>query len=273
MALRESLDPRSSLHHWIAIELRKHRDLHGMTQLEVGKVAGITKSVVSNLENGRPPFKLGARSATALDDHWQTGGLFANLVHWSASTKDSDWFRSLRDREAKGGVISVYEALVIPGLLQTEDYSRALLGAGFVKDLERQLAGRRKRQELLRGHTPPQVWALIPETVLDTPVGGNAVMVAQLAALLEDSLQPHIIVRVVPRATGAHVGLGGSFQVMTGGTAPDAVYTDACGVGRLAQEAREVAEFRVRFDRIGADALTRDASRQHIATKIKGYEQ
>lgn len=265
------LDPRSSMHHWIAIELRKQRSVRGLTQTSVGELLDRKKAWVSNLESGRPEWHLSPAHALILDREWDTGDLFSLLVFWAAQGKESDWFRDFRTHEAGSAEIRTYEALVVPGLLQVEEYTRSLFYGSGVDDIAAQIDGRRKRQALLEKVSPPQVWAVIPETVLDTPVGGRGVMREQLAALLVASEQPNIVIRVLPRETGAHVGLSGSFTVMGGGTAGDAVYMDACGVGRLVYYPPEVHRYRIRFERIGADALTRVGSRQLISAKIKEY--
>jgi Domain of unknown function (DUF5753) len=103
----------------------------------------------------------------------------------------------------------------VPGLLQTEDYARATLVAGGVRDLEGLLAARMARQEILSREDPPILWVLLWEPVLEIPVGGKATMHAQLAHLLQLSESTDIAIRLVPTAAGAHPGLSGADDLIT----------------------------------------------------------
>ncbi|GAA4231690.1 helix-turn-helix transcriptional regulator [Actinomadura meridiana] len=261
MAPLPGLDPNTSLWAWLAYDLRFYREARGLTQTEVGKIVGVTKQQVHNCESGiRKPSK---SQAEILDAVWATGGHFSRLRKYAEEGHDPNWFRAFVLYEARARVIKTYTSCVIHGLLQTPEYARALLAAGYVDDVDAALTARMSRQEILAREQPPQVWALINESALDQPVGGSKVMHHQLAHLLDMSHQPNVVMRAVPRRIGAHMGLDGSFTVIS--TKNESVaYLEAFGGGRLAQEPTEVAEFAVRFDRIGADALSRSDSRALI---------
>jgi len=107
------------------------------------------------------------------------------------------------------------------------------------------------------------LWVLMDEGVLDRPVGNSAIMKAQLNRLLEASELPHVIVRVVPRSAGAHLGLDGAFRIISL-SSRDIAYVGAQGGGRLIEGTAEVRELGVKFDRIGAKALSQDDSRTLI---------
>lgn len=100
-------------------------------------------------------------------------------------------------------------------------------------------------------------------------MGGPKVMRAQLARLLEASRLPHIVIRVVPRSLGAHIGLEGSFAVTTVAEG-DVAYMEAVGGGRLSLDKAEIRRYGIRFDRIGADALSRDSTRDLIEQVMEG---
>lgn len=119
------------------------------------------------------------------------------------------------------------------------------------------------RQKILTKSRPAQLWALINQAALDQPLGGPEVMCGQLARLLEASEMSNVVLRVVPRSVGGHVGLEGSFQIITfaGGVA---AYMEAVGGGRLTLDSAEIERYTTRFDRIGADALSRSSSRDLI---------
>jgi hypothetical protein len=158
---------------------------------------------------------------------------------------------------------------IVHGLLQTPDYARAPLISGGVKNVDAEVEARMARQEVLT--QAPEFWALINEAVLGQPVGGAMAMRAQPAHILEFSYLPNAWVRVVPRRIGAHMGLDGSFTIIS--TRSETVtYLEAFGGGRLAQETAEVEEFALRYDRIGTDAMSRADSRaliEQIREKMK----
>jgi hypothetical protein len=160
-------------------------------------------------------------------------------------------------------MIQMYGGQLVPALLQTPDYARALLVAGRNADIEGDLDNRLARQSLLSKPHPPDVWVLLAESVLDWPVGGPEIMKAQLARLLELSDLPHMTLRVVPKSAGAHEGLDGPFKVITVEEG-EVAFVDAPNGGRLVMDTAEVRGLRLRFDRIGAVALPIDSSRNLI---------
>ncbi|MFI0357479.1 Scr1 family TA system antitoxin-like transcriptional regulator [Actinomadura sp. 9N407] len=259
MAPHPGVNPDDSLWSWLAFDLRRYRECRGMTQLDVAKIINVTKQQVHNLESGiRKPNK---SQTQLLDLAWDTGGHFTRLRKFAEAGHDPHWFRTFVQYEARAKIIKTYTLSVVHGLLQTPDYARALLVAGGLQNVDVAVEARMARQEVLA--QAPDIWALINEAVLDQPVGGPAVMRAQLAHLLEFSRRPNAWVRVVPRRVGAHMGLDGSFTVIS--TRSETVtYLEAFGGGRLAQETAEVEEFALRFDRIGADAMSRADSRTLI---------
>jgi hypothetical protein len=266
MSAAESLDPTASLWNWLAHDLRFYRTKHKMTLEEVGRKLNRSLGWVSNVENGRR--RLGFPEAEKLDKMWATGGHFVRLMLFAQKGHDPDWGRQHLEHEAAAGVLKIYELAVIPGLLQTEEYARASFTAAGSLDVEKQLATRMARQERLSKPSPPMVWALLDEGVLDHEVGGSEVMKGQLAKLLEVSQLRHISVRIVPRTVGWHHGLEGSFKIMSGNTG-NVVYSEACGGGRLVSDPQEVQGYILRHDRIGEWALPVDSSRTLIGSKLE----
>jgi hypothetical protein len=132
-----------------------------------------------------------------------------------------------------------------------------------VRDIEAKLAARMARQEILTRDDAPEIQMLLYQAALLCQVGGAEVMKDQLARLLELAELPHVTLRVVPFAAGAQMGLDGSFQVFTVREG-DVAYAEANGGGRLILDAEEVRSYAIRFDRIGAEALSRAASRSLI---------
>jgi transcriptional regulator with XRE-family HTH domain len=246
---------------WMAHDLRFFREQRGQTGHDVAKIINCARSSLSRLETGQA--KLDDNMAAALDKAWNTGGHFTYQLWYARLGHNPDWLREHLDIEVRASVIKTYEAQVIPGLLQIPEYARALFAADCVPDVERAVEGRMSRQAILTTEPPPQLWVLLSENALDWPVGGADVMRKQLDRLLEASEQPNIGLRVLPRSAGAHVGLNGSFKIMST-EAGDIAYTDSPGGGRLVPAAEEVRDYGLRYDRIGQHALPDVQSRDKI---------
>ena len=159
--------------------------------------------------------------------------------------------------------------LLIPGLLQTEGYIRAVHEAwrpvdGNVK-IDAEVAARLERQTILDRELPPSLGVVIDESVLYRPIGGPAVMRDQLAHLLDMSERPRVSVQVVPTDTGAHVGLQGGFAILPfSGNAPGMVYFESPDRGETTQDAKRLARVTVTYDTLRDNALSARASRDLI---------
>jgi transcriptional regulator with XRE-family HTH domain len=246
---------------WLAHDLRFYRNQRGLSGDSVAKLINCARSSLSRLENGEA--KLDEGQAAALDERWQTGGHFGTILWYARLGHDPNWFKQHLDIESEASVIKVFEALVIPGLLQTPEYAYQLIAAGGPPDIDELLEERLSRQSVLNREPPPVLWVLLTENALDWPVGDAEVMRKQLAYLLEVSERPNIGIRVVPRSARAHFGLDGSFKIMSGDYG-DIAYTESPGGGRLVPSASEVRSYVLRYDRIGQKALPEDLSRDLI---------
>ncbi|NLU75770.1 helix-turn-helix domain-containing protein [Streptomyces sp. HNM0575] len=139
----------------------------------------------------------------------------ANEPGWWYPFRDAlpDWFRAYVSLETDAEVIRVYEPHYVTGLLQTRQYARAVIGAGFPNDseesLEHRVDLRVRRQELLERSDAPTLWVVLEEAALRREVGGPAVMRSQLDRLLETTELPNVTLRIVPLAAGPHPGTGG----------------------------------------------------------------
>ncbi|MCO6006653.1 helix-turn-helix transcriptional regulator [Actinoallomurus purpureus] len=261
MQAKSSPDPKSSMWAWMAHDLRFHRAQRNLTGDAVAKILNCARSSISRLENAEA--KLDDGQAAALDRAWRTGGHFSIQLWYAQRGHDPNWHQQHLDIEARSSVIKVFEALVVPGLLQTSEYAHALIAAGGVPNVDRLVEERMPRQVILTRDDPPVLLILLTESVLDWSIGGPAVMRNQLARLLEASELPDVGIRVVPRSAGAHYGLDGSFKIMSGPSG-DVAYTESPGGGRLVPSADEVRSYLLRYDRIGQQALPEDQSRELI---------
>jgi hypothetical protein len=236
----------------------------GLTGDAVAKLLNCARSSISRLENGEA--KLDEKQAAVLDEAWNTGGHFALLVWYARQGHDPTWFKAFTDFESRASLTKQYSGQLIPALLQTPAYARALLIAGREKDVEPAVTDRLRRQSVLDKDPPPELWVLLAETALEVIVGGKAVMREQLERLLDMSALPHVTLRVVPNSAGANQGLDGSFKIIKVKEG-EVAFVEAPNGGRLVADVAEVESFKLRFDRIGAVALPVDSSQ----TLIKQY--
>jgi transcriptional regulator with XRE-family HTH domain len=173
-----------------------------------------------------------------------------------------DWFGLYVSLEGSASVIRGYEPHCVPGLLQTEDYARALLRTGFPcapdEELERRVALRMGRQPLLAGAGAPHLWVVMDETVLRRPVGGPEVMRAQIGRLLEAIELPNVTLQVLTFDAGPHPGMFGPFQLFRFDIPelPDIVYTESLTGAVYLDERPDTAAYLEVLDRMGAQAVS-----------------
>jgi hypothetical protein len=154
----------------------------------------------------------------------------------------------------------------IPGLLQTPDYSREAFKIYGRSDMEEQMRRRLERQETLTRTPPPRAWITLDQAALERPVGGPAVMRAQIARLIELGEMPHVTLRLVPKDVGGYQGLDGAFHLMTA-MGRTVAYVWSAGGGYLVQDGEQVDTYLDRWESIGLHALAWDSSKE-IMTKV-----
>ena len=270
----------------LAAELKRLRVAAGMTVEFAADKTGLDPSSFYRIERAlnRPQ----RRTVLALLDLYGVTdeGRRATLLSWLRDSGQQGWFQVYEPYlpeqyqtfigfEYEAEKLLNYESLFIPGLLQTEEYARAVIH-GVVptisaEDLERRVDVRMQRQSVLHRPTPMQLTAVIDEAAIRRTVGGPTVMQVQLRHLVEASSSPHIKLQVVPFGAGAHPGMPGSFVVM-GFTDPfDAplVYVDSMAGDLFLEAGDEVARFEATFDRIAAEALTPTQSKKMIQEAAK----
>jgi transcriptional regulator with XRE-family HTH domain len=173
-----------------------------------------------------------------------------------------------RDTERRARVIRNYSALVVPELLQTPEYARALIAAAHPtappKVIEDLLSDRLRRQEILSSEVPPMLWLVVDECALLRPIGGLLTHQAQLDALIEAGKQPYIGLQVIPLSTGAHAGLMGSFTILSVGDDPDTAYTENNEGGHFRERPDTVRLWFATFDALRSVALPAAASLELI---------
>lgn len=261
-------DPLTSMWSWLAHDLRMYRERARMTGETFGKIMGVARSTVSRFESGE--YRIKEEHARALDKYFSSGGHFFRLLFYAKLGHDPDWFREHVEREAKASVIRIFEHSVVPGLLQTEAYARAIFKGGRVKKVDEHVTTRMMRQSILARQEPPELMVILNESVLDLPVGGRVVMAEQLARLAELSQRDDVLIRVVPRSAGFHVGMEGAIKLLTVGR-EESAYAEAWGGGRLILDLDEVRYFSTRYEWIGALALPLGPSQSLIDERARAY--
>ncbi|GHH72948.1 transcriptional regulator [Streptosporangium violaceochromogenes] len=224
-------------------ELRRLREAQNITQEEAGDAIRASHSKMSRLELGRTGFKQrdvvdlltlygvvdDAERATLLSLAEQAG-----KPGWWQAYGDAvpQWFESYLGLEQAACVIRSYEVQFVPGLLQTEEYARAVITLGGREmtpgQAERRLALRLERQRLLRREGPPKLWVVIDEAALRRRIGGAETMRAQIRHLIELSELWNVTIQVIPFCAGGHAGSAGPMTVLRfpQSELPDVVYLE-----------------------------------------------
>ncbi|MES9541606.1 Scr1 family TA system antitoxin-like transcriptional regulator [Actinomadura sp. NPDC000600] len=269
VSVRESIDPDSSLWAWLAFDLWFYRTRRGLSLAQTAQIARVARGTVSNWEAGR--LRPSDPYMAILDQTWDTGGHFQRLLHYARSGHDPDWFAQYIQYESAAKVLKIYHGKSIPVPVQTPEYAKALLlSGGQARQSDREVEARRKRQEILTKRDPPYIWIILDEDVLERPVGTRSTMEEQLGYLLQVDELPHVSVRCILRAAGAHPGLDGAFQILDLG-GRQISYAGAQLAGRLIEAGDEVATLAIHFDQLGALALSRDDSRRLIEKVRESY--
>jgi len=162
----------------------------------------------------------------------------------------------------------------VPGLLQTEDYARAIFSTriGITGDeIDELVAARMKRQEVLTGDSPPVLWVLMDEWVLRRPVGGRHVMLEQVNRLIEAARQPSVVIEVIPAAAGAHEGLAGAFAVADFEDGPSVGYLETAVRGQPVDSRNDVASLDLTWATLRGEALPRKASQARLEEAAKSW--
>ncbi|WP_327068648.1 helix-turn-helix domain-containing protein [Kitasatospora sp. NBC_01302] len=253
--------------------LRRMRNDAGLSLRALAEQVGYPHTYLSRVEHGEqlPSEALVA----ALDAHFRTNALFADLLEMAQETATPDYHRSFVEGEGLASRIQVFTSSLVPGLLQTEDYARALFRASIPGEPDEQITARvetrMRRKRIFAKDDPPFFWAMMDEAALKRPLGGSKCMREQLRQLLEPRI-PHVTIQVLPFSQGAHPMLGGSLTLLTmeGGTTIG--YVESFASGETVELPRKVVELTQMFDLARSKALPEKESLDLIRTYLKEYE-
>jgi transcriptional regulator with XRE-family HTH domain len=246
--------------------LRHLRTTAGLSQEQLGRAAFISGDMIAKVERGdRSPSAKVVESFEGVDELrsngmltllWDQLGVFARPF--------PGWFARWPDAEATARTLRSFEPLIIPGLLQTEAYARALLSTrvGESEDqIDVMVAARLARQTILDREKPPTCWFMVDEGVLHRCVGSPVIMKEQLIQLAGLAQRPDIVVQVVPLEAGAHQGLnGGAFVIADLPNAASVAYQDTALAGQILEAAEDIESLMLTWDTLRSEALPRAAS-------------
>ena len=268
MPLIRELDSSAGPLNFFGAELRRARTAAALSQEQLGQRVGYSGALVGKVETGdrapSPDFAQGCDAA--LPD---AGGLFGRIYalarRWDGGYPS--WFAEWIEAERRATSLCWWEPLLVPGLLQTAEYARAILAADpdTTEDgLEELVRARIERQAIFDRPKPPKFWVVVDEAVLHRLIGSHKIMYDQLLHLADTSCHPSITVQVVPAGVGAHAGLLGGFAIANVDGAPGTVYMESPDQGQTSEKPSVVGKLSLTFGTLRADALPRGASRDLI---------
>ncbi|MFC9247357.1 helix-turn-helix domain-containing protein [Streptomyces sp. NPDC057136] len=247
--------------------LKLFREKAGMSQEALAEAVGYSYEQTASIEQGRRPAK--ARFTEQAEEVLGAGGVLAALQVDVDLARLPRFFQNFKAMEAEALSRFSYDPLLIPGLLQTEEYANVLLHAHFPpldeEVIEELVSARMERQALFHRANPPMVFVFImEESALRRPVGGAAVLKAQLQHLLVCAQLRNVEIQIMPTARAAHSGLNGSMVLLETVECTQVAYLEAQGVGTVISDRKEVSEFSMRYGMLRSQALDTDGSTRLI---------
>nr|WP_202527344.1 helix-turn-helix transcriptional regulator [Streptomyces sp. SID486] len=267
-------------------ELRRLRELKGMTAEEVAERLLVSQSKISRLENGRR--SISQRDVRDLCGVYEVEDqrIVDSLMEMARDSRQQGWWHTFGDipysvyigLETDAESLRVYEPQLVTGLLQTRAYAEALVQGALPEtstaEIEKRVQVRMRRQERISAeHNPLRLWVVLDEAALRRVVGSRLVMREQLEHLIEMSQMPHVTVQVLPFEVGAHPGLNGQYAILEFADAADSsvVYLEGVTSDLYLEKAQDVQKYAVMYEHLRAQSLNVEASRQFISDVAKSY--
>lgn len=258
--------------------LRHFRTRAGLTQDQLGALLPVSGKLIGAYENG---WRVPTRDTTAfLDAVPELGSNGSLLVLWEQFENEMNyqahpvWFQDWPEREAAARQLRWFEPTIVPGLLQTRDYARAVLGTKFGitdEEVEERVAARLKRQGILDRDNPPLLWVILDEWLLRRPVGGRHVMLEQVEHLIAAAKRPLIQIEIIPATTGTHDGLNGHFVIADFEDKPSVAYQESALRGIPVTDRNDIAVLNLRWDTLRGETVPRGASLALLEEGVKTW--
>lgn len=259
-------------------QLRRLREARGITREAAGYSIRASESKISRMELGRVSFKTrdveDLLTLYGISDEAERESLLslareANVAGWWHSYTDvlPSWFPTYVGLEGAASLIRVYEVQFVHGLLQTEEYARAVVRRGMKgaspADVERRVALRLERQKHLLADNAPEFHIVLDEAALRRPYGGRDVMRGQLQHLIDISQRPNVRLQVMPFGFGGHSGESGAFTILSFPDADlsDVVYLEQLTSALYLDKREDVAQYEQALKELQQDSPGPDESR------------
>ncbi|MFJ8732385.1 helix-turn-helix domain-containing protein [Streptomyces bauhiniae] len=269
-------------------ELRKLRELKGMTAEEVADRLLVSQSKISRLENGRR--SISQRDVRDLCGVYEVEDqrVVDSLMEMARDSRQQGWWHTFGDipysvyigLETDAQSLRVYEPQLVTGLLQTRAYAEALVRGALPEtstaEIEKRVKVRMRRQERVTDESNPlRLWVVLDEAALHRVVGSKLIMREQLEHLIELSNLPHVTVQVLPFEVGAHPGLNGQYAILEFADAADSsvVYLEGVTSDLYLEKAPDVQKYAVMYEHLRAQALPVEQSQRFIQDAAKRFAQ
>jgi hypothetical protein len=269
----------------LGAQLRRLREQAGVSRDDAGYHIRASGSKISRLELGRVSFK--ERDVSDLLDLYHVEATTkeqlvqltaeANATPWWQKYREvvPDWFQVYVGLEEAATLIRVYEVQFVPGLLQTEDYARAVVMQGSPhlapEEVDSRVAVRMGRQKLLARENPPRLWAIVDEAALRRPMGGHEVLAGQIKRLIHAVGEPNITLQVMPFKYGGHAAEGGAFTMMRFPEAdlPDMVYMEYLTGAHYIDRPDDVEKYAAVMERLSVAGTSPEKTRDILNEILK----
>ncbi|WP_405806554.1 helix-turn-helix domain-containing protein [Streptomyces sp. NBC_01187] len=257
----------------LGTRLRKLREAQYISRQEAAEAIRVTHERIEELEQGRTGCALrdvcDLLTIYGVSDEGERAVLTAlagqaNTPGWWHSYQGvvPEWLHTYIGLEQAASVIRTFEVQFVPGLLQTREYARAVIELAHDEEpeagIQRRLALRMRRQQILFGPRAPHVWAVLDEAALRRPVGGAETMRAQLNHLVALSELPHVTVQIMPFSAGGHPAAGGPVTLLRlpESELPDVVFLEQLDSARYLEEPTDIELYRRVTDRLVTRSLS-----------------
>ncbi|WP_405141528.1 helix-turn-helix domain-containing protein [Sphaerisporangium sp. NBC_01403] len=273
MPRQPTTNPETSPAARFGFELRRLRQEVRVTQSELGRRIGYTGAAMGAIERGlRLPQQRGF--VEQCDAALGVNGALLQVWELCRSDGNQRWFYPWLEAEQQAVTLRTWQPNLVPGLLQTADYARAVfLGRPGMsrEEIDKAVEARLDRQALFSRKHPPVMWAVLDEGVFQRPIGGPAVMEEQLKQLLTMAEHPCITLQVVPLSAPCTAGLLGGFILAQVQGGREVVYLDSAGKGQVTAQPREVRDIQIRYEAIRTSALPNDGSLNRIKEWVQKW--
>ena len=266
-------------------QLRRLREARGITAGAAGQAIRASHAKISRMELGRVGFRerdvMDLLTFYGITDERERAALLAlvrraNVPGWWHQYSDivPSWFEIYLGLEQASSVIRTYQPQLVPGLLQTPEVARAVIQLGYPRrsanDVERRLALRMTRQEILTQREAPQLWAVMEEASL-WRLDGRSVMRKQIEHLIKMAELPNVTVQVIPIHSGPHAALGGPFSLLrfSEPDLPDLVYLEQLSSSLYLDKTEDVQHYREVMDRLSIQAKTPTETIEFLGGTLK----